>query len=83
MSEFKVGDCALLKNGDSPMMTVNEVSDSVTEEGVTDVQCTWFDKKDVPQYRTYKSTILKHCPEEPTNAQRLKAMQTIIPPRTH
>jgi uncharacterized protein YodC (DUF2158 family) len=79
MSEFKVGDCALLKNGDSPKMTVNEVSNSLTDENTFDVQCTWF-VKDVPQYRTYKSTVLKHCPKESTNEQVLKASQKIFPP---
>ncbi len=78
-TNFKEGDCVQLINGYTPSMTVARVFDDLKE-----VSCTWYDTKTQEmKSQDLPMSVLKHCPKELTEEQKLKIMQEIIPPRNH
>ena len=79
IGEFKEGDCVLLKNGPSRKMTISHLF-----EELKTASCVWYDEKhDVNVSEDLPISVLKHCPRELTEAERVKIMQEIIPPRNH
>ena len=78
-SKFKEGDCVQLKHGASPKMNVTNISINPFTQG-TDIKCTWYEKSKM-ESQTFNEEILRPCEKEPTNEQKIKAMQEIIPPR--
>lgn len=71
---FNVGDCVQLKHGNSPKMTINEVSPNQIQN-ITEIQCTWFDEKNVLQYRTFNSELLKPCTKELTEEEEIEGVK--------
>lgn len=78
-TDFKVGDCVQLKHGHLFDMTIAEIFESTKE-----ASCFWTDPKTRKNETQHLPlSVLKHCPKEMTEQEKLQRAQEIFPPRHH
>lgn len=78
-TEFKEGDCVMLKYGSYRQMTLTHLF-----EELNSATCAYEDENHkILVSEDFPLVALKHCPREVSAEERIRIMQEIIPPRTH
>jgi protoporphyrinogen oxidase len=78
-TDFKVGDCVQLRHGETDQMNIAEIFELTKE-----AKCIWRDRKTGNnKIQDLPLSVLKHCPKEMTEEEKVRLMQEIIPPRKH